>query len=99
VQIPLPAASAEPIYLRLPLLVSGAEQREQLFRRLWAAGIGAGRMYGQPLSEIFPRLATESYPGAEYVARHLLTLPTHHYLSDADVDEIVQICVTQSQQR
>ena len=93
IQIPLPAASAEPIYLRLPLIISGAEQRERLFRRLWAAGISAGRMYGQPLSDFFPQLAAERYPGAEYVARHLLTLPTHHYLSTADVDKIVQICI------
>jgi dTDP-4-amino-4,6-dideoxygalactose transaminase len=100
-QIPLPAASAEaePIYLRLPLIVSGAEQRERLFRRLWAAGISAGRMYEQPLSEIFPQLAAERFSGAEFVARHLLTLPTHHYLSSVDVDEIIQICIAQSRQR
>jgi dTDP-4-amino-4,6-dideoxygalactose transaminase len=91
VHIPSPAATAEPIYLRLPLLVSDEEQRERLYRRLWAAGIGVGRMYRQPLSDIFPQTATESYPGASSIARHLLTLPTHHYLNDADIERIAGI--------
>jgi dTDP-4-amino-4,6-dideoxygalactose transaminase len=88
---PCGAATAEPIYLRLPLLVSDEERRERLYHRLWAAGIGVGRMYRQPLSDIFPQVATESYPGASFIARHLLTLPTHHYLSDADMEQIASI--------
>lgn len=91
VHIPPAAATAEPIYLRLPLLVSDEEQRERLYRRLWAAGIGVGRMYRYALSDIFPQVATESYPGASFFARHLLTLPTHHYVSDADIEEIARI--------
>lgn len=89
--IPSPAATAEPIYLRVPLLVSNEEQRERLYRRLWAAGIGVGRMYRYPLSNLFPQVATESYPGASFIARHLLTLPTHHYVSDADMEQIARI--------
>jgi dTDP-4-amino-4,6-dideoxygalactose transaminase len=48
-------------------------------------------MYRQPLSDIFPQVATESYPGASFIARHLLTLPTHHYLNDADIEQITRI--------
>jgi dTDP-4-amino-4,6-dideoxygalactose transaminase len=91
VQFPEPSATAEPIYLRLPVIVSETDRRENLFQRLWSAGIGVGRMYRRPLSEIFPQLAEERYPGAEYVARHLLTLPTHHYLTEADVERTVHI--------
>lgn len=84
-------AGAEPVFLRLPLIVAGQERRERLFRRLWNAGIGVGRMYRQALPEIFPELAERAYPGAQYVARHLLTLPTHHYLTLDDVDRIGNI--------
>ena len=90
-QYPQPTAAEEPIYLRLPVIVSGTERRDRLFQRLWAAGIGVGLMYRRPLPEIFPQLAVGDYPGAAYVARHLLTLPTHHYLTDADVERIVHI--------
>lgn len=91
VYIPPPAPAAEPIYLRLPLLVPDQDQRERLVERLGAAGIGAGRMYRHPLPDLFPQLASENYPGASYVARHLLTLPTHHYLTASHVEKIAHI--------
>jgi dTDP-4-amino-4,6-dideoxygalactose transaminase len=90
--IPSPTETAEPIYLRLPVLVDDEERRERLFRRLWNAGIGVGRMYQHPLPHHFPQMADgEAFPGADHVARHLLTLPTHHYLADTDVAQIVDI--------
>lgn len=87
---PLPPA-AEPIYLRLPLLVGDMARRERLFEALWRSGIGVGKMYGRSLAEIFPRLATKPFPGAEAMARQLLTLPTHHYVQAADVKRISRI--------
>jgi dTDP-4-amino-4,6-dideoxygalactose transaminase len=89
--IPRPAGAAEPIYLRLPVLIDGEERRERLFRRLWQAGIGVGRMYRKSLPGFFPNLASEACPGAEQVARRLLTLPTHHYLTEVDVERITEI--------
>jgi perosamine synthetase len=92
VHIPAPAQTAEATYLRLPLIVDDEERRERLFRRLWDAGIGVGRMYRHPLPHYVPhQVDDEVYPGADYVARHLLTLPTHHYLTHADVEGIVEI--------
>jgi perosamine synthetase len=89
--IPPPAAKTQPIYLRLPVLIDDEDRRERLFRRLWAAGIGVGRMYRQSLPELFPQAGTESYPGADYVASHLLTLPTHHYLTPMHIQHISEI--------
>jgi dTDP-4-amino-4,6-dideoxygalactose transaminase len=90
--IPPPAETTEPIYLRLPVLVDDEKRRERLFRRLWDAGIGVGRMYQHPLPHHFPQMTDgEAFPGADYVARHLLTLPTHHYLNDTGVAQIVDI--------
>ena len=64
----------------------------RLFRRFWQAGIGAGRMYRHALPHYFPQMAGgETYPGADHVVGHLLTLPTHHYLTDGDVERISQI--------
>jgi dTDP-4-amino-4,6-dideoxygalactose transaminase len=87
---------AEPIYVRLPLLVTGEERRNRLFDELRAAGIGVGKMYRQPLPVIFPDLDRdgEPYPGARAIAAQLLTLPTHHYVTDAD---IVRIATTARQ--
>lgn len=91
VHIPQISASAAPIYLRLPVMVASEERREQLFQRLWAAGIGVGRMYGRPLTAFFPQLQDQPYPGANRAAQQLLTLPTHHYLTQSDIQRITQI--------
>lgn len=76
---------AHDIFLRLPLVLPSAGHADELARRLAAAGIGAGRMYQRTLDEIFPQLHGPSYAGATQVARGLLTLPTNHYVRDADV--------------
>lgn len=89
--LPMVDPTAEPIYLRLPVLVPDEARHQEIYRRLWAAGIGVGRMYQRPLSAIFPQIPSDGNPGAELVARSLLTLPTHHYLTDADVACIVDM--------
>ncbi len=89
--IPTSAVAADPIYLRLPILVHDEKQRERLFRDLWAAGIGVGQMYRHTLPDLFPHVAEGTYSGASYVASRLLTLPTHHYLTKADVEQIAHI--------
>lgn len=88
--LPRPTEGAEAIYLRLPIILSTAQQREAAHNLLWSRGIGAGRLYRHTLSEIYPRLAERPYPGAEVVARRLLTLPTHHYLTAKDMAAIVE---------
>ena len=94
VHVPEAEESAEPIYLRLPVLVDTHEGREQLYHTLWSANIGVGRMYRQPLPEIFPQLHSPPWPGAAQVARCLLTLPTHHYLIDKDIHQIAHFLDT-----
>ena len=92
VHIPAPVGRAEATYLRLPLIIDDEERRERLFQHLWQAGIGVGRMYRHTLPHYFPQTSGgESYPGADHVAGHLLTLPTHHYLTDGDVERIGQV--------
>lgn len=91
VHVPESAAAAEPIYLRLPVLADTAERREQLYHTLWNAKVGVGRMYRYPLTEIFPELGSPPCPGAEQVARRLLTLPTHHYMNDKDIERIAEL--------
>lgn len=76
-------------YLRLPLLARTAALREEFYQRLWEAGIGVGRLYQKTIGEFFPQLNLGSFPNAESIAQRLLTLPTHHYLSDNDVERII----------
>ena len=90
--VPLPDSleeeHAEPGFLRLPLILDSEKRRDALFQALWDAGIGAGKLYKRTLAEFFPQYALTDYPGAHAVSRRLLTLPTHHYLREADFERI-----------
>jgi dTDP-4-amino-4,6-dideoxygalactose transaminase len=84
---------ADPIYLRLPVLINGNVSREALFQRLHQNGIGVSRMYERSLSEIFANNLVQDgkkYPAAEYIAHHLLTLPTHHLIRNQDLHKIIE---------
>ncbi len=76
-------------FLRLPLLFDDPTHCEAVHDALHAQGIGAGRMYKQTLPHLFPSLPGGRFPGAEAVARGLLTLPTHHHLRPGDIAKIV----------
>ena len=81
----------QPIYLRLPLLTGTPAQADALFTTLTNAGIGVGRMYRRTLPEFFPQLTGFPLAGSERVARTLLTLPTNHHLTAADLARIPEL--------
>ncbi|OGO34836.1 MAG: hypothetical protein A2Z16_12325 [Chloroflexi bacterium RBG_16_54_18] len=81
---------AQASYLRFPILVADLERREQIFQQLDAAGIGVGKMYRKTLPEFFPELNLREYPGAAYVARHLLTLPVHQYIKKEHLELMIR---------
>lgn len=88
VHLPEIPPEADPIYLRLPIILDTAERREQLYQALWSANLGAGRLYHYSLPEIFPDLDAPPCPGAVQIGQRLLTLPTHHYLTKKDIGRI-----------
>lgn len=97
------AAGSQPIYLRLPLLARNQAQRAELIARLRRAGIGAGRLYGHTLAEILrgPLRAglpgpgavnlDDDFPGATEIAQRLLTLPTHPYVQERDIEAMLAV--------
>lgn len=82
---------AQPIFLRFPIIAESDQQREALYEQFWANGIGAGRLYEKTLPTIFRTETKWSFPGAEAIAKRLLTLPTHHYVTGADLQTMVQV--------
>jgi dTDP-4-amino-4,6-dideoxygalactose transaminase len=87
-----PAAGAEPACLRFPLLAEAPLDRQALVGRLTAAGVGATMSYPGAIADI-PELQSllagqPPTPGARHVARHIVTLPTHPYVTMDDVRRI-----------
>lgn len=92
--MPRISSRCEPAFLRLPVLVNDLAIREEIYRGLLKAGIGASKMYPLSLDQIpslLPHLAekTDRFPNARFVASHILTLPTHPYLKESDKEKIV----------
>jgi perosamine synthetase len=84
--LPLPHGPSHP-YLRLPILVGTPEMRDRIYEQGRRAGFGMSRAYPTPVSDI-PELADlfagQRFPSARTVALHILTIPTHHWLSVGD---------------
>ncbi|MFL6244366.1 MAG: DegT/DnrJ/EryC1/StrS family aminotransferase [Acidimicrobiia bacterium] len=71
-----------------------AVDRGQLAARLEALGIGSGIYYPNVVYDFecfrrHPRVVVESMPVAEQVAREVLSLPVHPWLTDEQLDRIV----------
>jgi perosamine synthetase len=80
------------VHLRLPLLMSSGEQKKRLCTLSQQRGLGISACYPAPVHQI-PELQSTlrgtKAAGASILAERLVTLPTHHYLSDRDVNRIV----------
>ena len=86
-----PTDGSVPGYLRLPLLVTGGMGGMEDASR--ALALGVAQSYPQSLVELAPRLTgpERAWPGADRLARDLVTLPTHSRLTAVERDEIVRI--------
>lgn len=91
-----PVATAEPVYLRLPVLAATALARHTLVTALNRAGIGASGSYPESLADV-PGLrgilvgASENAAGGRDVARRILTLPTHSWVTRADLARTIEV--------
>jgi hypothetical protein len=92
--LPLPHGAAHP-YLRLPILARDKNTRDRIHAASERRGLGLGVGYPTPINEI-PEIrglfGGQRFPAARLVADLLLTLPTHHWLSENDRRAIAQ-CV------
>jgi dTDP-4-amino-4,6-dideoxygalactose transaminase len=95
--LPHAAATAEPCYLRFPLLAPDAASRDRIVRTLVAAGIGATGSYPLAVADIpglRGRLADRpEIPGGREVARRIVTLPTHPFVAPRDLEAMERIIV------
>lgn len=90
-----PAVASPHPYLRLPVAVGTAAEREWIQGVSRKHGLGVSLAYPMPLNEIPELRATfngQSFPAARKVAEQLLTLPTHHWLSAKDKRAIAAVC-------
>lgn len=84
-------------YLRLPLLLDSREERDRLFALSQRSGLGLSPMYPtsvNTIEEIQEMVIDQTFPAAATVADRLLTIPTHHLLSEEDKMRILNVLNT-----
>jgi perosamine synthetase len=73
---------------RFPFLAADEAARDRLYEGSRREGLGLARMYPHPVHEIAEIRAChaggDAFPVADMVARTLITLPTHRFVSGAD---------------
>ena len=88
-----PPTEPEPGYLRLPVLLPKGIDGFPSVRRAKSLGLAPG--YPTPLTELAPlrpfhRAVPPPCPGAEFLSRRLVTVPTHSLVNEADRERIVR---------
>ena len=92
IRCPKIADKTMPAFNRLPILIKDLNKRESIEKKLWSIGYETSRMYEKPLHEMFELgYKNGDFPNAEYLADHLLTLPTHPLLTANDIEKIVAV--------
>ncbi|MBD3168586.1 MAG: aminotransferase class V-fold PLP-dependent enzyme [candidate division Zixibacteria bacterium] len=91
IELPEPELNSQPVYLRYPVILKDEKRRRYILEKGHSLGISA--MYPGKVSSIdgiSPYLSGNdiSNPNAEYIARGLVTLPTHFQINDVDVRRI-----------
>lgn len=90
----LPQGPSHP-YLRLPIFAPTPKRRERIHSLAQQRGLGVSLAYPTPINEI-PEISEmfdgKRFPAASRVSEHILTIPTHEWLSEKDRRAIVE-CV------
>ncbi len=91
----VPRPTAVPAYLRYPVLVD-SECRDRVMEALRQKGIGATASYPSAINDIpqlqsLLQLEDQKISGGRDLAKQILTLPTHGYVTEADQDRIVAV--------
>jgi perosamine synthetase len=97
-----PVADTNPVYLRLPVVMRDEALRNRAIAALNSAGIGASGSYPSSLADIGGLRGALANPDAPMpcgraIARGILTLPTHRYVTDRDVARIVNVLAATTQ--
>ena len=82
----LPQGPSHP-YLRLPILAATPQGRERIHSFAQRRGLGLSVAYPTPINEI-PEISHmfdgRRFPTARRVSEHILTIPTHQWISEKD---------------
>lgn len=80
--------------IRFPLIVKDKRIRENILKKSKAKGLGIEKSYPDSIDnigEISHMFKERNFPSAKYVATHIITLPTHNFVSINDIKLITDL--------
>lgn len=90
----LPQGPSHP-YLRVPIFAPTPQRRDRIHSLSQQHGLGVSLAYPTPINDI-PEISHmfdgKRFPSARKVSEHILTIPTHHWISEKDQRAIAR-CV------
>jgi dTDP-4-amino-4,6-dideoxygalactose transaminase len=90
--VPSLGPSEEPVFNRFPLIFRDLNHKRLVQRELSRAGIESSSFYVKPLHRFFDLgYKKGDFPQATYLAKHLLTLPTHPLVTDRHIEIMIDI--------
>ena len=93
INIPHVSQKSSPVYLRFPVVVEDILIKDKIVRRLARSGINISQMYDRQSFQSVCSLAknTSRYPVTEYLCDRMVNLPTHAYLTERDISEMIDV--------
>ena len=96
VEVHWPREGDKGAYLRCPVLLPTPDVKRRVLDELNRRGLGSTEGYPLPLSKVSTLRASlsdvdQAYPVADEVSRRLITLPTHIWVTDGDIDEMTDV--------
>ena len=90
--IPKIIEGTDPVFNHLPVAFLDEKDMQKAQNRLWEKGIDTARMYMYPNHHIYDLgYPKDAFPDSIIVARGLITLPSHPYMAQRDLETIVEI--------
>jgi perosamine synthetase len=94
INLPVIPDGAIPVFNQFPLLVKDPVLRNRIVNRLIKGGIEATTLYPEPIHTIYDLgydREPDPFPNATYLARRLILIPTHPYVTETHLKKAVEI--------
>lgn len=86
------------VFNQFPIIVDDPLKRDELIKKIIKAGVEVTTLYDRPIHEIYnipqPPLKIregDPFPNATYMAKRLLLIPTHPFVTKKDLEKVIKI--------
>lgn len=94
IRLPVILPDSRPVFNQFPLIIDEEEKRDVLFNEINRIGVECTILYPEPVHKAHDLgydLSCDPFPIASYMARRLLLIPTHHFITKSRLKDVVEV--------